>query len=266
MWHNAVWFEPLQKSLKQAGYSSIAIDLLPGERFLVGFTQREIVADLERTIGELLAHENDNTELVIVGHSQGGLVAQSCLLNSPYLKSRTRGVVLMGTFPLGGTFAEVSIIQKRAIPQPTSFYNHIGILGILFFGRVLSKKYMQHIFLRPTTDLNSTEMKRYADMILNAPADDMITMSHFPDSRVKMISTIPALILGAESDIIYPPSLVKEGFAKRFPSASHVVVRSQAHCFMDPCFVQDSEGEFHKYADTWFDHPFELLQWLKKSI
>ena len=47
MWHDASWFHELQVTLQKAGYSSCAIDLLPGERFLLGFSQKEIVASFK---------------------------------------------------------------------------------------------------------------------------------------------------------------------------------------------------------------------------
>ena len=144
MWHDAAWFYDLQVYLqKQGGYTSWAIDLLPGERFLLGFTQAEIVADLECTLRH---HLKGNETIVLVGHSQGGLVAQCCLHKSPFLCEKTRGTVLMGTYPLGHVPPFYRILR-----QPRNMYNHYGVWGIYLFGRLWNLDYLKHIFFLRST-------------------------------------------------------------------------------------------------------------------
>ena len=220
MWHDAVWYSKLQKMLKEKGYYSYAIELLPGERALPGFSQQEIVQDLEATL-------LDNEEYILLGHSQGGLVAQSVLKNSPKLEAKTKATVLLGTYPLG-----LMPPAKKLFSQQRNMYNHIGYAGICLIGKVISLDYLKHIFLSPSTDVHKEELKEYTKKILSAPSDGRITMSHFPQS-VGLLSTKPALVLGAKDDIIYPPHMLKKDFDERFPNATHKVIPNQGHCFMD---------------------------------
>lgn len=230
MWHDATWFGDLQSILRDQGYTSIAVDLLPGERFLVGFTQTEIVEDLERTLKYELEGNEAAQELVLVGHSQGGLVVQSCLSNSSWIHENTNAVVLMATYPLG------NIASFRKITSQTqSLCSHWGVLSIFLLGRIMSLSYLKALFLLPTTDTDESKLQRYTEKILKAPSDGMITMSHFLlGEKEGVISSKPTLVLGAQDDIIYPPHLVRDGFDARFPKATHIVVPNQAHCFMDP--------------------------------
>ena len=240
MWHDSSWclFSEIQSLLKQNGYTSYAIDLLPGERFLPGFTQNEIVTDLESTL--LCDSEDDNNEYILVGHSQGGLVAQSLMKNSSSkLKQRIKGIVLMGTYPLG-LIPPTSEFMK----EPQNMYNHIGYAGICLIGKIINIAYLQHIFLLPSTNPTSTSrLQNYTTKILKAPSDGLITMSHFllqASTEDKVISTKPTLVVGAQNDIIYYPHLLEKDFDTRFPNASHKVIPRQAHCFMDP-IVDDKD-------------------------
>ena len=110
-------------------------------------------------------------------------------------------------------------------------YTHVGYLGICFLGKLISLDYLKHIFLLPTTNLET--LKDYTTQLLQAPSDGLITMSHFPDSSVGVLSTKPTIVLGAAQDIIYPPHLIKGDFDVRFPNAAHKVIPNQGHCFMD---------------------------------
>ena len=44
---------------------------------------------------------------------------------------------------------------------------------------------------------------------------------------------IPALIMGAEHDVLVPPLQVKAAFEERFPTSHHVIIPHQAHAFKD---------------------------------
>lgn len=237
MWHDASWYSKLQQLLQQRGYASYAVDLLAGERFLPGFSQREIVADLEHTLLPIL---NKDVEAVFVGHSQGGLVVQSCMKNSQNLRTRTRGLVLLGTYPLG-----LLPPAKALLQQPRHMYSPImGYLGICFMGKLISLDYLKHIFLLPTTDASA--LADYTSKLLRAPSDGLITTTHFlgvPQDDVDVISTKPTLALGAKEDIIYPPHMLSKDFDDRFPNATHRIIPKQAHCFMDSVSAEDTDME-----------------------
>lgn len=84
-----------------------------------------------------------------------------------------------------------------------------------------------------------------------APSDGRITTTHFPDNP-KPMEHIPALVLGAGEDIIYPPHFFEKEFQERFPKATFKTIPRQAHCFRDKGW-QQSMGE-------------PLLHWLDAQV
>mmetsp|Transcript_20613 Transcript_20613/g.36650 ORF Transcript_20613/g.36650 Transcript_20613/m.36650 type:complete len:168 (+) Transcript_20613:106-609(+) len=102
MWHGAWFYEPLQKKLADMGIESHAIQLQ--ER--ANRCGNELVDDLEATIKSLQLQLY--SKVVLVGHSQGGVLVQHFLerLNrqgseKSSLRDIVVGAVMLGTFPLG---------------------------------------------------------------------------------------------------------------------------------------------------------------------
>lgn len=222
MWHNPEDFKSLQKALAERGYSSHAVDLKPGERFLRGFTQKEILADLEKTLENM-------DKFILIGHSQGGLVAQSILQNSPILKKKISSVVLLGTFPLGLTPHLAFLIEQRQM------YTFPGYLYLALFGKLFDREYVKRLFFMPSTDVEDPTFQAYIQRMLAAPSDGFITMTHFinPEPVQKQSRDIPCLVLGGEGDVVYPPEMLRSAFDDRFENATHIVAQGQAHCFAD---------------------------------
>lgn len=239
MWHDASYYQELQQLLARAGYTSHAINLLPGERLLPGGSQKELVADLEVTLQKTIP--DPQQQFVLLGHSQGGLITQSALRNSQAIRKRAMGAVLLGTYPLGLT-PPVALLK-----QPRNMYSDVGYLWICLFGKLLNTRYTKHIFLLPTTDETKPKMKSYMDGLLEAPSDGLVTMSHFPQTQTPV--PLPTLILGAEQDCIYPPTFLTQAFKERFPNSQEIVAKDQAHCFVDPGW-QDTIG---KPLIAWLD-------------
>jgi pimeloyl-ACP methyl ester carboxylesterase len=224
MWHSKREFNDLQYFLADNGYSSYAVDLQAGERFLpLGYTQREIVADLEAAIAGL-----GLDEFVLLGHSQGGVVAQSLLIHmSPALRAKVIAVVLLGTFPLGLPPPPALLQQTR------SMYTFPGYAYLALFGRLWSAGYARDIFLAADTDVSEPSIEAYLRRLLAAPGDGLITMTHFISPEPVTQDPLPCLVMGGGEDIIYPPHMLKEAFDARFAQATHIVAPGQAHCFRD---------------------------------
>jgi 3-oxoadipate enol-lactonase len=89
-------FAPQMESFARAGFRPVALDLLGfGERPPVERMQfEEIAADVEASIARL-----ELERPVLVGHSFGGMVAQTCLRRRP---NAYRALVLVGTSPAFG--------------------------------------------------------------------------------------------------------------------------------------------------------------------
>jgi len=237
MWHGAWYWKPLQRLLAEKGFTSHAISLEPGERFLPGGSQQELIADLEKTLASI----SKSDTFLLLGHSQGGLLAQAAVYNSPNIRKKTSGLILLGTFPYRyiPPWSDVQTLLQR--PQQ-HMYTFPGYTWICLFGKLWSADYTKQIFLLPTTDITTSAMKEYIAKLLKAPSDGLITMSHFVDKTFVKIDNIlnklPTLILGASHDVIYPPDLLRNAFEERYTNATHVVVQNQAHCFMDPGWEQ----------------------------
>lgn len=246
MWHDAAWWDSdplfLQSLLKDKGYTSYAIDLLPGERFLVGFSQTEIVADLERTLLSENGNNDEPVEFVLVGHSQGGVAVQSCLKNSPKLAARTKAAALLGTIPLG---------KKQTNDMAKA--NIKGFLWTAFTGKALSKDFLKDVMLLPSTDVaKSPALETWLSTRMRAPSDGLLVVSHSNGKEdASVISTLPTLVLEADHDVIFPKTIFKEGFDARFPNATHKIISNQAHCFMDP--YDNNDDRMQDVLVDWLD-------------
>lgn len=241
MWHDPSYFAPLQRLLAERGRTSYAVSMLPGERFLPGGSQAELVADLELTLSTTAA--GGGGRYVLLGHSQGGLVAQSALINCREIRENCLGAVLLGTFPLGFVPPAAELCGRHR-----NMYRDVGYAFICLFGRLMNARYAKHIFLLPGTDETSPEMSGYIQGLLRAPSDGLVTGSHFPSKPVPL--NTPALVLGASGDIIYPPDVLAKEFDVRFPNADHVICDDQAHCFMDPGWEESMARPLMDWIDS----------------
>ena len=244
MWHSPQYFDNLQFMLQGSGFTSYAISLLPGERALYGGTQTELIRDLEKTFESI--ERLKDSQIILLGHSQGGLIVQSAMKYSRAIAGRTKGIVLLGTFPFELKPFLALLTQKKNMYQLIP-YTYLSLTGKLY-----SKEYTKHIFLMDETDYEGdSSMKSYIERLMAAPSDGFITVSHFLTSGdVGVVSEKETLVLGAEHDIIYPPKMLESEFRKRFPNSVHVVAANQAHCFVDVGWEESMGGP--------------LLEWIKK--
>ena len=234
MWHGGAWhFAALQRLLAAAGFESHSVDLRPGARTNKrGGTRKELVADLSATLDELRLRD-----AVLIGHSQGGLVAQSFMQDAlPARPDTVAGAVLLGTFPLG-LFPPAAMMLRRP-----SIYSMLGVIGyshLSLTGLLRSTAEARSIFVRPDTiETTACEggLRAYFAHLAAAPPDGWLTMTHFVPPHTPSFPAMrgkPVLVLGGADDIIYPPTVLARHFDARFPSAEHIVASGQAHCFVD---------------------------------
>ena len=148
----------------------------------------------------------------------------------------------MGTMPLG--LAPTELVQRALQGYPNMYFGSrgMGVFAYHYFvatGRVTASA-ARRIFLRPcTAGTHVGSLASYLDRVASAPPDGLLTMSHFvPFSCRQDASGTPVLILGADDDVIYPPSVMRPYFETRFPNATHLVAQEQAHCFADQGWQQ----------------------------
>jgi pimeloyl-ACP methyl ester carboxylesterase len=163
MWHTAEYFQQLQHILAQEGYTSYAIDMLPGERLTPGGSEKELVQDLELTLKDI------KDMYVLLGHSQGGLITQACLQRSDEIRKTVAGIVLLGSYPIGLTPPFSSLAKQKQ-----NMIMDWGYLGVCFFGKLVNARYTKGIFLLPSTDDTSEEISRYIQGILKVSRNEWL--------------------------------------------------------------------------------------------
>ncbi|KAL3927189.1 MAG: hypothetical protein SGBAC_013182, partial [Bacillariaceae sp.] len=156
-----------------------------------------------------------------------GLVVQAVLQRSDDVRKNTDGVVLLASYPLG-----LSPPFGDLMKQKENMISDWGYAFVCMFGKLLNARYAKKIFLLPKKKKKTEEMSSYICKLLKAPSDGRITTTHFP-ACPKPMDHMPALVLGAGEDIIYPPHMFEREFIKRFPKATHKIIPRQAHCFRD---------------------------------
>ena len=134
MWNDASYFEELQEYLADGGYTSYAIELLPGERWLPGGLLQELVRDLEYTLQDIPRPH------VLLGHSRGGILIQGALQLSPKMRqnSSSTGVILLASYPLGYVPPLRAIFDQR---KDGFIHNWMGAMNILLLGKLRNKEY-----------------------------------------------------------------------------------------------------------------------------
>eukprot|EP00980_Cylindrotheca_fusiformis_P008506 scaffold1805_cov104-Cylindrotheca_fusiformis.AAC.13 len=227
MWHTPSCYEELQICLAKEGFTSYAVDFVPGERFhLRGASMKQLIADLEYTLEDIPA------PYILMGHSQGGLVVQGALQHSSdtSIRKNTEGIVMMASFPLGH-------------PTPIRlFMDDLGTYYSILFGKIMNARFAKKLNLLPTTDEKSPELSTFIQKLLKAPPEGRITMSlattgktsTTPSSSSSSPLDIPALILSPKQDALCDPTTLRQAFDERFSNATHVLIPNQGHAFRDP--------------------------------
>lgn len=199
MWHGAWYFEALQRLLAQQGYESYALELRPGR----GVLAADHLAMLQRTLEQL-----ELSQVVLLGHSQGGILVQRLLRDHIQLpRGYLRGVVLSATVPISSLGAGVAMMSQK-----TNVFKEYGLVAFLFYlltGRLYDAALIQRLFLLPSTKEISLPGGRngYVGRLLKAPCDGWPTTEHpfWLRPSFKAMADTPVLLLGAEEDVIYPP-------------------------------------------------------------
>ena len=79
--------------------------------------------------------------IVLVGHSQGGLIVQEALQRSVFIRNKTQGVVLLGSMRLGYLSPDI-MKQKENICS-----DKLGYLSAAILGKLRNVEYGKRLFL-----------------------------------------------------------------------------------------------------------------------
>jgi pimeloyl-ACP methyl ester carboxylesterase len=116
-WHGAWWWEPLAAELERRGHRAVAVDLPCDDPFATTMDNAELVSD---ALG-------DADDVVVVGHSLGGLVAAVV----PLLRPVRKVVFLCALIPRPGrSLGEVMSSEPDTITEEfTNLPRHVGEHG-----------------------------------------------------------------------------------------------------------------------------------------
>jgi len=218
-----VWIKQLE-ALPDAGMKVVAFDHRGHGQSLVGDTGHSLEnlgADL-RTVLEGL----DLTDVILVGHSMGGLAAQSLILTHPDIaRARVRGLVLLSTFartPLSalssrGPSARISgWLDLAALMRRPNLGTMVARLG---FGR---EPLASHVEL-------ARQMLAECDPVTGR--DAIVPLLAVDLTRDLGRIDRPTLVVGGTADILTPPAEARR-LADRIPGARLVLFERAGHMLM----------------------------------
>ena len=197
------------------GFRACAVSLSghgrsPGRERLDGFSIADYVRDLEQAVGTV------GGDPVLVGHSMGGFVVQKYLE-----RASAPGVVLMASVPPQGL---LSASIALAFSNPGLFAD---LNSMLHRGRA-SLATLQHALFASPIALD--ELQTYYRLMQPESQRAMWDMTFFDLPRLTRERCPPMLVLGAESDILVPPSQAEQAAraygtqAEIFPGMGHVMM------------------------------------------
>lgn len=232
MWHGAWFWTRLQTKLAANGIASFAPELRAGHFK----TLQSHVEDITTTIAA--SFSSANRRIVLIGHSQGGLICQALLEHEPFRTLvHVEAVVLAATVPLG--------MQPRETMRAWGWFGSplirmllaMGAAPFLYYcvwGRLWNHRTAHSLFFLPTTAPPIESLQRCVD----APCDGLPTWAHFLRARplFALSSTTRVLVLGAERDVVYAPMPLIPVFRARFANCTMATASDQvhSHCLSDP--------------------------------
>jgi pimeloyl-ACP methyl ester carboxylesterase len=197
------------------GFRACAVSLSghggsPGRERLDWLSIADYVRDLEDAVDTV------GGDPVLVGHSMGGFVVQKYLE-----RSAAPGAVLMASVPPQGLLSSSIAL---AFSNPGLFAD---LNSMMHRGRA-SLATLQHALFASPVALD--ELQAYYRLMQPESQRAMWDMTFFDLPRLKPERCPPLLVLGAESDILVPPSQVEQAArayltrAEIFPGMGHVMM------------------------------------------
>ena len=226
------WAEHFLPYFAKQGFRACAVSLSghgasPGRERLDWLSIADYVRDLEQAVASV------GGDPILVGHSMGGFVVQK------YLERATApAVVLMATVPPQGLLsASISL----AFSNPGLFTD---VNSMMHHGRVSLETLQKALFAGPVTVEKLRACYRQMQPESQRAMWDM-TFFNLPQLRRERCP--PMLVLGAEHDMLVPPSEVEQ--AARCYGTKAEIFSGMGHVMM-------LEAEWQKVADR-------IIEWLR---
>ncbi len=226
------WSEYFLAYFAKQGYRACAVSLSGhggsrGRDRLDWLSISDYVSDLEQAV------EAVGGDPIIVGHSMGGFVLQKYLE-----RASAPGVVLMASVPPTGLLpASISL----AFSNPGMFAD---VNSMMHHGRVSLDALQHALFASPVA---VDQLRSYYRRMQPESQRAMWDMTFFNLPQLRRTRCPPMLVLGAESDILVPPSQAKQ--AARYYGTEAEIFPGMGHVMM-------LEAEWQKVADR-------IIAWIK---
>ena len=209
------WSEYFLAYFAKQGYRACAVSLSGhggsrGRDRLDWLSISDYVSDLEQAV------ETVGGDPIIVGHSMGGFVLQKYLE-----RASAPGVVLMASVPPTGLLpASISL----AFSNPGMFAD---VNSMMHHGRVSLDALQHALFASPVA---VDQLRSYYRRMQPESQRAMWDMTFFNLPQLRRTRCPPMLVLGAECDILVPPSQAEQAAsyygteAEIFPAMGHVMM------------------------------------------
>jgi non-heme chloroperoxidase len=209
------WAEHFLPYFAKQGFRACAVSLSghggsPGRERLDWLSIGDYVRDLEQAVGTV------GGDPILVGHSMGGFVVQKYLE-----RASAPGVVLMASVPPQGL---LSASIALAFSNPGLFAE---VNSMMHHGRVSLAALQHALFASPVA---ADKLRAYYRQMQPESQRAMWDMTLFNLSQLRRERCPPMLVLGAERDILVPPSQAEQAAryygteAEIFPGMGHVMM------------------------------------------
>ena len=226
------WAEYFLPYFATQGFRACAVSLSGhggsrGRERLDSLSIADYVRDLEQAVSTV------GGDPIIVGHSMGGFVAQKYLE-----RAVAPGVVLMASVPPQGL---LSASIALAFSNPGMFAD---INSMMHRGRASLESLQHALFGSPVA---ADKLQAYYHRMQPESQRAMWDMTFFDLPRLWLERCPPMLVLGAERDILVPPSEVEQ--AARAYGAAAEIFPGMGHVMM-------LEADWRKVADR-------IIEWMR---
>ena len=226
------WAEHFLPYFAKQGFRACALSLRghggsPGRERLDWLSIDDYVRDLEQAVGTV------GGDPILVGHSMGGFVVQKYLE-----RASAPGAVLMASVPPQGL---LSASIALAFSNPGLFAD---VNSMLHHGRVSLAALQQALFASP---VDADKLRTYYRKMQPESQRAMWDMSWFNLPHLRRERCPPMLVLGAECDILVPPSQAEQ--AARYYGTEAEVFPGMGHLMM-------LEADWQKVADR-------IIEWMR---
>ena len=228
------WSEHFLPYFAKQGFRACAVSLSghggsPGRERLDRLSIGDYVRDLEQAVSTI------GGDPILVGHSMGGFVVQKYLE-----RAAAPGVVLMASVPPQGL---LSASVTLAFSNPGLFAD---VNSMMHHGRVSLASLQHALFASPVV---ADKLQAYYRRMQPESQRAMWDMTLFNLPQLRRERCPPMLVLGAERDILVPPSEVEQ--AARFYGTQAEIFPGMGHVMM-------LESDWQKVADR-------IIEWMRAS-